>query len=316
MTRPGSGSGPALLLALAVIGCHSTPPSPPDGPWTDAPSASPPSYTNSLSMCWTDASCLRAMVVSHGGDWDLNLKLPYDSRAALVRAVQRGADGIKGDLRVTADNVAVITHSSPIQIYESTDCAGRYVEQMTAAQVTACHMLGTQEHFQRVDSLLRWARGRTVVMLDVKVPTDLPRAIAVGVENGAQDDLFLEVHSGDFLGIVVGAPGWDQLHYLVWLDSPDDAQRLIAAQHPGQAFMYEMNPTYPNYDAAKMNALITGTLHPAGVRAFTSSDKNDPSVANHQMLFDEGFDVVMTYELGNALTVRQAVNTARGISPP
>jgi len=40
---------------------------------------------------------------------------------------------------------------------------------------------------------------------------------------------------------------------------------------------------------------------------------NDPTVANHQMLFDEGIDVVMTYDLTNGLQVRDAVNAARGL---
>jgi hypothetical protein len=308
----------ALVLPALLIGaCHAATSMPAvSSDWTDAPSPSAPDYYNSLAHCWTDAGCARAMLVSHGGDWDV--KAPYDSHTALVRAVQRGADGVKGDLRVTADGVAVITHSSPIEVYESTDCAGQKIEEMTAAQVTACHMLGSKtEMFQRVDSLLKWARGRTVVMLDVKVPSDLPRAIEVGIENGAQDDLFLEVHESDFLNIVVGAPGWEELHYLVWLDGgPDGAAMVVNAGHVAQAFMYEMDPTYPAYDAAAMKAFIAGTLHPAGVRAFTSTDKNDPTVANHQMLFDEGFDVVMTYDLTNGLTVRQAVNAARGISPP
>jgi hypothetical protein len=284
--------------------------------WTDAPATSAADWHNSLGVCWTDAACTRAMVVSHGGDWDV--KAPYDSHTALVRAVQRGADAIKGDLRVTADNIAVITHSSPIEIYESTDCNGRLIEQMTAAEVTACHMLGSKtETFQRVDSLLRWAHGRTVVMLDVKVPADLPRAISTAIENDAQDDLFLEVHADDFLSIVVGAPGWEQIHYLVWLtNGPGDADAVMAAGHRAQAFMYEMDPLPAGYDAAAMTSFITTRLHPAGVRAFSSSDKNDPTVANHQALFDEGFDVVMTYNLTNALAVRQSVNTARGVSPP
>lgn len=306
------------LVALTLLGCHSsaaTTPPPSTGDWTDAPAPSPPDYYNSLSRCWTDATCPRAMLVSHGGDWDV--LAPYDSHTALVRAVQRGSDGIKGDLRVTADNVAVITHSSPIEGYESLDCAGRYIEQMTAAEVTACHMLGSKtETFQRVDSLLRWARGRTVVMLDVKVASDLPRAIEVGIENQAEDTLFLEVHQSDYFQYVVGAPGWERLHYLVWLDSPESAQTVIADGHPAQAFMYEMQPTYANYDAAAMKTFITGTLHPAGVRAFTATDTKDPTVENHQMLFDEGIDVVMTYDLTNGLQVRQAVNGARGVSPP
>lgn len=301
-----------FVLALAGCGGASMTPTPMTTVWTDEPAMSAPSYNNSLAHCWTDATCMRAMLVSHGGDWDV--KAPYDSHTALVRAVQRGSDGIKGDFRVTADNIGVITHSSPIEVFESTDCAGQLIEQMTAAQVTACHMLGSKtEMFQRVDSLLQWARGRTVVMLDVKRAQDLPRAIEVGVENGAQDTLFLEVHQSDYFQYVVGAPGWEQLHYLVWLDSPESASMVIADQHPAQAFMYEMMPTYANYDAAAMKTFITGTLHPAGVRAFTATDTNDPTVANHQMLFDEGIDVVMTYDLTNGLQVRDAVNAARGL---
>ena len=115
---------------------------------------------------------------------------------------------------------------------------------------------------------------------------------------------------------MVGSPGWEQIHYLVWLESPDSANAVIAAMHRQQGFMYEMDPTYANYDATQMQTFIQSKLHPAQIRAFTSSDKTNPTIANHQMLFDEGFDVVMTYDLTNALAVRQAVNQARGISPP
>ncbi|HEX6837243.1 MAG TPA: hypothetical protein VF334_11755, partial [Polyangia bacterium] len=83
----------ALLASLALLGCHSstamTAPSPSTIDWTDAPAPTPPDYYNSLSHCWTDATCPRAMLVSHGGDWDV--KAPYDSHTALVRAVQRGS---------------------------------------------------------------------------------------------------------------------------------------------------------------------------------------------------------------------------------
>jgi glycerophosphoryl diester phosphodiesterase len=322
-----------ILSSCLLAGCHSPPPAAqnsdaglpadasvvvdPPGPWNDPPPPLPPdggSYRDSLSHCWNDATCQRAMLVSHGGDWNLNM--PYDSRGALVTAVQLGSDGIKADLRMTADHVAVVAHSSPIEVYESIDCQGQKIEDMTAAQVTSCHMFGTGWTFCRVDDLLQWAHGRTVVMLDVKVSTDLPAAIQTGIANNAQDDLFLEVGVTDFENIVVGAPGWEQMHYLVSLDSPADATLLISQNHAQQAFMYEMDPTYPDYDATAMQQFITGTLHPAGIRAFTSTDTVNPTTENHQMLFGEGFDVVMTYDLSVGLPVRQAINTARGISPP
>ncbi len=291
------------------------------GTWDDPPAALPDdagTYRTSLQQCWTDATCPRVMLVTHGGDW--NGYYPYDSREAFVHAVQEDSDGIKGDLRVTRDNVAVVTHSSPILYTESPECAGLLVEDLTADQVTCCHLIGsTTQTFQRVSDLLAWAHGRTVVMLDVKNPADLPRAISTGIEAGAQDDLFLEVHYSDYVATVVGAPGWEQIHYLLNLAedaAPTSVPPLLTMNMPAQAFMVELAPTYTGWDAAAMTALITQTLHPAGVRAFTSTPVSAPTAADHQALFDEGFDVVMTYDLAVGLPVREAVNQSRGVSPP
>jgi hypothetical protein len=305
-----SGAGGAPADAGACVSDRGT--------WDDPPAAAPPdagSWRTSLAACWTDATCPRAMLVTHGGEWDGDH--PYDSRHAFVRAVEDGSDGIKGDLRVTKDGVGVVTHSSPIQGFESLECAGRKIEEMTADEVTCCHLIGsTTQTFQRVSDLLAWAHGRTVVMLDVKLATDLPRAIQIGLESKAEDDLFLEVHYEDYVKYVVGAPGWEKLHYLVWMTDPGKVDELLAAHHPAQAFMVEMDPTSPGFDAAATKDLILKKLHPAGVRAFTSSAKNNPTAADQQALFEGGFDVVMTYDLGTGLEARKAVNAARGVTPP
>jgi hypothetical protein len=191
---------------------------------------------------------------------------------------------------------------------------------MTADEVTCCHLIGsTTQTFQRVSDLLTWAHGRTVVMLDVKNAVDLPRAISTGIEVGAQDDLFLEVHFSDYVATVIGAPGWEQIHYLLNFaedPAPTNVDALLAMNHPAQAFMVELNPTYTGWNAAAITALITQKLHPAGVRAFTSTPISNPTAADHQVLFDEGFDVVMTYDLAVGLPVRESVNQSRGVSPP
>ena len=71
---------------------------------------------------------------------------------------------------MTQDGVAVAAHSSPLEIWESLDCYGKKIENMTAAQVTSCHMLPSLETFPRVDDVLAWAKGKLVVMLTVKSP--------------------------------------------------------------------------------------------------------------------------------------------------
>jgi hypothetical protein len=110
MMAPAALSALVLALALAHI-------SPADAvyPWRA-----------SLESCWTNTSCRRcagrrfrrecapirsnaplgarrALAVSHGGDWDLSR--PYDSFPAFVKAFEDGTDAVKGDFRVSKDNV-------------------------------------------------------------------------------------------------------------------------------------------------------------------------------------------------------------------
>ena len=59
----------------------------------------------------------------------------------------RWAPTPKGDYRAAEDGLGVVVHSSPIEIYESLDCAFRKPEKMAAAKVAECHMLPTNTTF-------------------------------------------------------------------------------------------------------------------------------------------------------------------------
>jgi hypothetical protein len=93
---------------------------------------------------------------------------PYDSLPAFQDAYRDGSDAVKGDFRVTKDNIGVVCHSSPIQAYESPLCVGRHIENMTAAQVQRCPMTVTNRTFITVPTLLHWASENQNVMLCVK----------------------------------------------------------------------------------------------------------------------------------------------------
>jgi glycerophosphoryl diester phosphodiesterase len=175
--------------------------------------------------CWTDPACNRSLVVSHGGDW--NLVAPYDSMLAFERAFENGADCVKGDFRVAQDDVGVVAHSSPIlcaascscaeifrnlsrRYYESPQCMGKRIENMTSTQVTECHLTVTSQtyitvllprlqkrnpvvKYVQVPHLLQWAQGKSIVMLCVKESRDIARAITTIIENNATDRTFLEL---------------------------------------------------------------------------------------------------------------------------
>ena len=268
-------------------------------------------YRNSLSVCWTDSTCTRAMSIAHGGDWDAFTR-PYGSHGALVAAYDHGVDGVKVDVRVTSDNVPVIAHSSPIQSYESLDCFNQRIEQMTAAQVTACHLLpSTTETFQRLDDVLSYARGKLVVQLTVKLSTDYARAIAAVNAAGAQDFAFFEISTTDLQATMPAIAGSDQVYYLMNIGSTlSDVDVLLDTIKNPRAFMFEMDPS------AQIGSLVTTRLHPAGVRAFTYDSSGTASVQEFKALFDQGFDVVSANATPNNLQARIQVNQGRGITPP
>ena len=83
-----------------------------------------------------------------------------------------------------------------------------------------------------------------------------------------------------------------------------------------RTFLFEFND-YADWDATELTNAIN-TAHAAGVRTVGTS-KDSPvtaTVDNHLDVFHTGFDVVYTYNLENAVTARQIVNTDNGISPP
>ncbi len=273
-----------------------------DGPWR-----------KSLKSCWTDATCNRVLLVSHGGDWDENL--PYDSQAAFHRAYDKGADAIKTDFLVTKDNVGVVAHSSPILFYESPECAGQKIEEMTAAEVTACHVgTSTTETTQRVDDVMEWARGKVLLMLTVKSEADFGRAISTTLERDAADYVFIEAYPGAFQNTILTLPDHDKLLYNIDLGGMDEVNALFAQKNP-LVFLYEMDATYADATAAQMTAFIKDQLHPANLKSFVQGDQ--ALSYNQQLaLLDEGFDVLMTYALDAAIQARIQVNTARGLTPP
>jgi glycerophosphoryl diester phosphodiesterase len=289
------------------------PPSTPDAaPPAEAglPDAGYPlTYRNSLSVCWTDGSCRRALTVAHGGDWSYTGN-PYDSNAALAAAVADGVDGVKIDARMTKDNVAVVAHSSPFSVYESLDCLNKKVEEMTAAEVTKCHRVpSSTETYQRLDDVLNAMRGKVVVQICVKAQADTGAIAAAVLAAGAQDFAFLEISTSDLQTLVPPIPNGNKLWYLISVSNVSEVDTLLGTIKNPRAFMYEFDPS------VSVATLVSTRLHPAGIRSFTY-DKPAATSADVKARFDQSFDVVSTNAAVPAVQARIQVNTAAGVSPP
>ena len=298
----------AAPVGLADAGSSTDAGGPADGSGPDA--GYPKTYRNSLGVCWTDATCKRALSVAHGGEWTFNGNA-YDSNAALAAAYANGADGVKIDARMTKDNVAVVSHSSPLAVYESVDCYNKKIEEMTAVEVTKCHRVTTPaETYQRLDDVLNALRGKLVVQVCVKLQTDTAAIAAAVLAAGAEDFAFLEISTSDLQTLVPPIPNNNKLWYLINVSSNlGEVDTLLDTIKNPRAFMYEFEP---NMD---VSSLVTTRLHPAGIRSFTY-DKNASTTPAIKALFDAGFDVVSTNANPSSVQARVQVNTARAVTPP
>ena len=270
----------------------------------------PKTYRNSLGVCWTEATCKRALSVAHGGELTFSGNA-YDSNAALAAAFANGADGVKIDARITKDNVAVVSHSSPLAVYESVDCYNKKIEEMTAADVTKCHRVTTPaETYQRLDDVLNAMRGKLVVQICVKLQADTAQIAAAVLAAGAEDFAFLEISTSDLQTLVPPIPSNQKLWYLINVSSNlAEVDTLLDTIKNPRAFMYEFEPN------AAVSSLVTTRLHPAGIRSFTY-DKDASATPAIKALFDAGFDVVSTNANPSSVQARVQVNTARGVTPP
>jgi len=304
----GNGDGTTQLPGQAPDGSPSL--GAPDAAGMDTIDAGPKgTHRTSLSVCWNDPDCPRALAVGHGGIWNTS-DVPYDSNAALEAAYDLGADGVKIDVRVTADNVPVISHSSPIELFESFDCYDQKIEEMTAAEVTACHRApSTTQTFQRLDDVLGYLRGKMVVQLTVKRSDDYARTIEEVLALGAEDFAFLEISLSELETQIPSIAGSDSVYYVINLQSRvDEIDPLIAVGNP-RAIMAEFDPDI------ELGDLVATKLHPAGIRTFTYQDAKLTNESDFRDLFDAGYDVVSAND-GDVVKARIAVNQDRGVSPP
>ena len=272
-------------------------------------------WKTSLSVCWTEPACHRALVIAHGGEWDAT-STPFLSRKAFDKAWQSGADGIEADILVTQDGVPVVAHSSPIEYYESLDCGGKKIEEMTADQVCKCHLGASfTETFQRMDDVLDWAQGKLIMEWDVKLTADLPAAIQTILAKNATDRATILVGTGEIETAIPAIGGWEGLQYIADIGGTADLAPMIAIKSTHHIFLLEIDRSYADATEAQVADLIKNTVIPAGLKAFGASDNKLPTLQNHLDVYHQGFDVVLSYNVPNGVKAAQQINVERGYTP-
>lgn len=274
-------------------------------------------WRRNLNSCWLDSTCERVMTIAHGGEW--NVSFPYDSFPAFQKANIDSADCIKGDFRVNADNIGMVMHSSPIEIYESPNCFNKKVEKMTTEECESCKMEITDYTFISVPELLIWAKDNINVMLCVKLDSDIPRAISTLIENNATQRSFLEIGVNAIISQeTMNTPGWDQVYYIIETSNPAEVDLLLSSSDKllSRTFLIEFNGDWTEWNGGDIQESMD-KIKSKGLKTTATSNRNSATatVENQLKVFEAGFNVVYTYNLQNAVIARQQINTQNNISP-
>ncbi|HEY6888853.1 MAG TPA: glycerophosphodiester phosphodiesterase family protein [Solirubrobacter sp.] len=127
-----------------------------------------------------DLQWLLATPVAHRGLHDLAAGRPENSRAAFAQAVEHGFP-IELDVQLSADSQAVVIHDPDLRRLAG---LSRRVRQMTAAELTAVVLDGTDQRIPTLKEVLGDVAGRVPLLIDLKSDRGSPVARVVLSELG------------------------------------------------------------------------------------------------------------------------------------
>jgi hypothetical protein len=287
-------------------------------PGEDAGDAEPDAWEyerGSLGSCLLDPSCERVGITSHMGAWTATV--PGNSMAAYRRAYDLGADAIEADVRVSRDGVPFMIHDDEITMYQSVMCAGRVISESDAADIDGCLLVPSlTETIPSFDEFVTWARGKILIHLDIKQSEHIEVMVEQITAYGAQDFVFIAASVGEATTVVPGVASADRVYFLLRVGSVADVDEALGSLRAPNFFMLEGDRSWDDPPVSEIEMLAQiARVHADGLRIMASSDIYSATVADHQHLFDMGFDYVLSYNTANGVEAARSENVSRGYPP-
>jgi len=242
----------------------------------------------------------KRLIVAHEGA--SSLRIPANSLASFQRAAALGADAMELDVRFSSDAEPFVFHDEEITFFRSPGCAGRVVSQTASAELARCTLLPSlSQKILPLEALVRWARGRTMLQIDVK---DL-EAIAPLVDCLRRLDAlsfsYLSLtawHAAQHKDVLGRCP---DLRLSLRLRTVKQLEAVLAGDRLPQVFMVEIDghldrPVSPD----ELKGWIA-RLHSAGLKVMASGDKVLASTRCQLQLLSQGYDVVLSYAAPNGV---------------
>ena len=215
---------------------------------------------------------------------------PENSIASMAAVLTQAPAIMEVDVRSTKDGALVLLHDKTLD--RETTCEGP-LEDVTLAEFKQCRLRDGQrrETDLQPDTLseaLAWARGRTVLQLDVKEARDFDDVVAAVRSAGARQRVIIITYTGGATERVARLDR--EILISTPIDSQRDLDRLISAGVDPQRLIAWTGTRPPSNR-------VLNDMDEAGVPAINGvlGDRNEPvNAGRHQTLEERGVDIFAT----------------------
>lgn len=258
--------------------------------------------------CLFDPACHKPCVIGHQGDpgfW-----IPGNSMASYQRAVSLGARGVEVDVRFSSDGVPVIFHDEKVSFWTTPGCMGKEIARTPAVELTSCRLFPTMtQKLLSFEDLVRWARGRAVIQVDVK---DLDKLELLG-------EWIRKLDARDFCYLSISVWHADQhrkalevmgdIRLSLGVRTIKQFDDVLAWMRLPQVFMVETDGTFlaGSLTPDQLRAQIK-RMREAGLKVEAVGDTHLPSVASQIKLLQSGYDAVLSYDVGKSVEASRQFN--------
>jgi glycerophosphoryl diester phosphodiesterase len=259
--------------------------------------------------CLFDKTCNKPVVIGHQGApgfW-----VPRNSMASFQNAEALGANGVEADVRFSADGVPFVCHDESIRPWTAPGCWGRVPGATNAQDLAKCRLFPSWSEFLvPLEDLVRQAKGRMLIQLDVKEPGKLrPLAEAVRRWN-ARAYCFFSMTVWDAVQNKKALDQMPDIRLALEVRTVKQIDDVLSWMRLPQLFMVETNGEFldhPLTDATLRERIKQ--LHEAGLKVEAVGDTRLPSADSQLKLLQDGYDAVLSYD------VEKSVEALRSFEP-
>lgn len=228
-------------------------------------------------------------------------RAPENTLASFRLALETGVDAVECDVRLTADGVPVLLHDPTLD--RTTDGHGP-VEAYTFDEVRRLDAGGWKDSAHRgeriptIEELLALVRGRATCCIELKAPgTPRPVIDAVRAAGMAEAVILFSFYPELLAEAAVLAPEIARLHLFAALPSDTPVPDVWWAG------VHAVGATYVGVNKEALTADRVAAFHAAGVRVFSYTVNDEPSM---RALLAMGVEGIISDEAALLLTVTGA----------